>query len=66
MEELGKYKKEKDQVFTDFQDKFYDRKAAKFNDTAETSPTKRLVQLKNATFKHHAISYQKGIKDDSY
>lgn len=43
MEELGKYKKEKDQVFTDFQDKFYDRKAAKFNDTAETSPTKRLV-----------------------
>lgn len=43
MEELEKYKKEKDQVFTDFQDKFYDRKAAKFNDTAETSPTKRLV-----------------------
>ena len=66
MEEIGRNKREKDEVFSNFQDKFYDRRQAKFNDPAETSPTKRLVQIKNATFKHHAISHQKGIRDDSY
>ena len=61
MEEIGRSKKAAHQLFTAFQDKYYDGAEPNFYDSEQISPTRRLIQMKNSTTKHHVIEYRKGI-----
>ena len=60
MEEIKRSKNAAHQLYSAFQDKFQDQPSQMFDQTM-TSPTKRLVDMKNATTKHHVIEYRKGI-----
>lgn len=66
MEELGRSKQAAQNLFEVFQHKFYDRDSTSYYDKEECSPTRRLVQLKNAAAKHQMIGALEGIRDDRY
>ena len=67
MEEIGRAKQAAQELFSEFQSQYYDRKAANLFDIADCSPTKRLISMKNATAKHHVIEAKtKEINDGKY
>ena len=66
MENIGRSKNNAVGNFTQFQDEFYNIDGKMYFDAQQCSPTKRLVQMKNATSKHHVIEAKKGIKDQHY
>jgi hypothetical protein len=62
MEEIKRSKNAAHELFSAFQDKYYDQSnSSQFFDQQQVSPTRRLVDMKNATTKHHIIEYRKGI-----
>ena len=62
MEEIKRSKNAAHELFSAFQDKYYDQSnQSQFFDQQQVSPTRRLVDMKNATTKHHVIEYRKGI-----
>lgn len=67
MEEMGRSKKAAEELFCNFQDKFYDLSSSSYQQYSNCSPTKRLIQMKNTTTKHHIIESQKGLtQNNSY
>ena len=66
MEEINRSKQAAQDLFKVFQDDFYDRSKPCFHNQDDYSPTKRLVQMKNTTAKHHTIEEYKSIKDGKY
>ena len=61
MEEIGRSKKAAQQLYQAFHDRYYDKVDSQLFDQSLTSPTQRLISMKNATTKHHVIEYRKGI-----
>jgi hypothetical protein len=61
MEEIKRSKNAAHDLFNAFQEKYYDQSKPEFFDASQVSPTRRLIQMKNATTKHHVIEYRKGI-----
>lgn len=60
MEDIKRSKNAAHQLYNAFQDKYQDNSSQMFDQT-QISPTRRLVDMKNATTKHHVIEYRKGI-----
>ena len=61
MEEIKRSKNAAHQLYNAFQDKYQDQSSSQMFDQTQVSPTRRLVDMKNATTKHHVIEYRKGI-----
>lgn len=59
MQEIGRSRKAANELFQAFEDKYFDKSESQFG--SGESPTRRLIQMKNATTKHHVIEYKKGI-----
>jgi hypothetical protein len=61
MEEIKRSKNAAHDLFSAFQEKYYDKSQPEFFNAQQVSPTRRLIHMKNATTKHHVIEYRKGI-----
>ena len=66
MEEINRSKQAAQDLFKVFQDDFYDRSKPCFHNQDDYSPTKRLVQMKNTTAKHHTNEEYKNLKEGKY